>query len=184
MEDDTLVVVTATLQRWRAMTCAWRCNGSDGRSRSGWTDSHAFTSAEPGVTFPPGPQKWSFMERSRLAYRAGSDGVRPQPCASPRSGPQVTGDSVSAPGVRCVRAATTRAVDDLSDPGRLIRPVTTAGGIDVQPVVGDEVGADRPGSGHPLRRPMSAAAKGSRREPWSATNSTAAQNTLGPAHHR
>ena len=45
-------------------------HGSEGSLAVGLDDSFAFRSAEPGVTFPPGPQKWSFMERFLPAYRA------------------------------------------------------------------------------------------------------------------
>jgi myo-inositol 2-dehydrogenase / D-chiro-inositol 1-dehydrogenase len=44
--------------------------GSQGTIGVGYDDSLAVRSAEAGVDFPRGPQKWSFMERFRPAYVA------------------------------------------------------------------------------------------------------------------
>jgi myo-inositol 2-dehydrogenase/D-chiro-inositol 1-dehydrogenase len=43
--------------------------GSEGTIGVGYDDSLAVRSAEAGVDYPRGPQKWSFMERFLPAYR-------------------------------------------------------------------------------------------------------------------
>ncbi|MFV0463620.1 MAG: Gfo/Idh/MocA family oxidoreductase [Nostocoides sp.] len=70
MDDDTLVVVTATRYNGGGHDVRMEVHGSRGSLMAGLDDSLAFTSAEPGVAFPPGPRHWSFMERFQPAYVA------------------------------------------------------------------------------------------------------------------
>lgn len=137
MEDDTLVVVTATRYKGGGHDVRMEVHGSDGSLSVGLDDSYAFTSAEPGVTFPPGPQKWSFMERFEPAYRAELTAFDPMrapaatlwPPSDRRLGLSAGGCAASEP--------RQRAVDDLQTLGDLIRGDDRRR-HDVQPVVGDE----------------------------------------------
>ena len=88
MDDDTLVIVSATRYNGGGHDVRMEVHGSEGSLAVGLDDSFAFRSAEPGVTFPPGPQKWSFMERFLPAYRAEltafaqvAAGAIPSPCS-------------------------------------------------------------------------------------------------------
>ncbi len=70
LDDDTLVVATATRYNGGGHDVRLEVMGSEGTIGVGYDDSLAVRSAEEGVDFPRGPQKWSFMERFRPAYRA------------------------------------------------------------------------------------------------------------------
>lgn len=70
LDDDTLVIVSATRYNGGGHDVRMEVHGSAGALAVGLDDSLAFHSAEPGVTFPPGPQHRSFMERFEPAYRA------------------------------------------------------------------------------------------------------------------
>jgi myo-inositol 2-dehydrogenase/D-chiro-inositol 1-dehydrogenase len=70
MDDDTLVSVTATRYNGGGHDVRMEVHGEKGAMSVGLDDSYAFRSAEPGVTFPPGPQHWSFMARFLPAYVA------------------------------------------------------------------------------------------------------------------
>ena len=71
LDDGTLVTSPPPATTAAATTCGWRCIGSArAPSASGYDDSLAVRSAEAGVDYPRGPQKWSFMERFLPAYRA------------------------------------------------------------------------------------------------------------------
>lgn len=70
LDDDTLVSVTATRYNGAGHDVRMEVLGSEGTLGVGYDDSLAVRSAEEGVDYPRGPQKWSFMERFRPAYRA------------------------------------------------------------------------------------------------------------------
>jgi myo-inositol 2-dehydrogenase / D-chiro-inositol 1-dehydrogenase len=70
LDDDTLVVATATRYNGGGHDVRLEVMGSEGTIGVGYDDSLAVRSAEEGVDFPRGPQKWSFMERFLPAYRA------------------------------------------------------------------------------------------------------------------
>jgi myo-inositol 2-dehydrogenase/D-chiro-inositol 1-dehydrogenase len=70
LDDDTLVVVSATRYNGGGHDVRMELMGSEGTIGVGYDDSLAVRSAEAGVDFPRGPQKWSFMERFLPAYRA------------------------------------------------------------------------------------------------------------------
>ena len=87
MDDDTLVSITATRYNGGGHDVRMEVHGDKGAMSAGLDDSYAFRSAEPGVTFPPGPQHWSFMERFLPAYVAEltafadvARGAVPSPC--------------------------------------------------------------------------------------------------------
>jgi myo-inositol 2-dehydrogenase / D-chiro-inositol 1-dehydrogenase len=87
LDDDTLVVLSATRYNGGGHDVRLEAMGSEGSMAVGLDDSLAMRSAEPGVGFPAGPQHWSFMERFRPAYRAElgafvevARGNRPPPC--------------------------------------------------------------------------------------------------------
>ncbi|MCA0336958.1 MAG: Gfo/Idh/MocA family oxidoreductase [Actinobacteria bacterium] len=87
MDDDTLVIVSATRYNGGGHDIRMEVHGSQGAMAVGLDDSLALRSAEPGVQFPPGPQHWSFMERFEPAYRAEltafadvARGAIPSPC--------------------------------------------------------------------------------------------------------
>lgn len=87
LDDDTLATVTATRYNGGGHDVRLELMGSRGTIGVGYDDSLALRSAEEGVDYPKGPQKWSFMERFQPAYErelatfvevvAGS---RPSPC--------------------------------------------------------------------------------------------------------
>lgn len=70
LDDDTLVSVTATRYNGAGHDVRMEVLGSEGTLGVGYDDSLAVRSAEAGVDYPRGPQKWSFMERFQPAYRA------------------------------------------------------------------------------------------------------------------
>lgn len=70
LDDDTLVTVTATRYNGAGHDVRMEVLGSEGTLGVGYDDSLAVRSAEEGVDYPRGPQKRSFMERFRPAYRA------------------------------------------------------------------------------------------------------------------
>ena len=69
LDDDTLVTVSATRYNGGGHDVRMEVMGSEGTIGVGYDDSLAVRSAEEGVDFPRGPQKWSFMERFLPAYR-------------------------------------------------------------------------------------------------------------------
>jgi myo-inositol 2-dehydrogenase / D-chiro-inositol 1-dehydrogenase len=69
LDDDTLVVLSATRYSGGGHDVRMEVMGSQGTIGVGYDDSLAIRSAEAGVDYPRGPQKWSFMERFLPAYR-------------------------------------------------------------------------------------------------------------------
>lgn len=87
LDDDTLVVLTATRYGGGGHDVRMDVMGSKGTLGVGYDDSLAVRSAEPGADYPRGPQKWSFMERFQDAYVAEltafcevAAGRAPSPC--------------------------------------------------------------------------------------------------------
>lgn len=87
LDDDTLVLVSSTRYNGGGHDVRMEIHGEKGAVAVGLDDSLAFRSAEEGVDFPKGPQKWSFMERFLPAYRAEltafcdvAAGRSPSPC--------------------------------------------------------------------------------------------------------
>ena len=70
LDDDTLVTVTATRYSGGGHDVRLEAIGSEGTIGVGYDDSLAVRSAEAGVDYPRGPQKWSYMERFLPAYQA------------------------------------------------------------------------------------------------------------------
>ncbi len=70
LDDETLVTVTATRYSGGGHDVRMEVLGEHGAVGVGLDDSLALRSVEEGVTFPAGPQHWSFMERFLPAYRA------------------------------------------------------------------------------------------------------------------
>jgi myo-inositol 2-dehydrogenase / D-chiro-inositol 1-dehydrogenase len=70
LDDDTMVLVSATRYNGGGHDVRMEVMGSDGAIAVGLDHSLALDSAEEGVDFPHGPRKWSFMERFLPAYRA------------------------------------------------------------------------------------------------------------------
>jgi myo-inositol 2-dehydrogenase/D-chiro-inositol 1-dehydrogenase len=70
LDDDTLVLVSSTRYNGGGHDVRMEIHGEKGAVAVGLDDSLALRSAEDGVDFPHGPQKWSFMERFLPAYRA------------------------------------------------------------------------------------------------------------------
>jgi myo-inositol 2-dehydrogenase / D-chiro-inositol 1-dehydrogenase len=69
LDDDTLVVLSATRYNGGGHDVRMEVMGSAGTIGVGYDDSLAVRSAEEGADYPRGPQKWSFMERFLPAYR-------------------------------------------------------------------------------------------------------------------
>lgn len=69
LDDGTLVTASATRYNGGGHDVRMEVMGSDGTIGVGFDDSLAVRSAESGVDYPRGPQKWSFMERFRAAYQ-------------------------------------------------------------------------------------------------------------------
>ena len=69
LDDGTLVTVSATRYNGGGHDVRMEVMGSEGTIGVGYDDSLAVLSAEAGVDYPRGPQKWSFMERFLPAYR-------------------------------------------------------------------------------------------------------------------
>lgn len=87
LTDDTLVQVSSTRYNGGGHDVRMEVHGSEGAMAVGLDDSLALQSAEPGVSFPAGPQHQSFMQRFEPAYRAEltafldvARGVSPSPC--------------------------------------------------------------------------------------------------------
>ncbi len=87
LDDGTLVLLSTTRHNGAGHDVRMEVMGERGTIAVGLDDSLAARSAEPGVDFPRGPQKWSFMERFRPAYRAElaaflevAAGTAPSPC--------------------------------------------------------------------------------------------------------
>ncbi len=70
LDDDTMVLVSATRYNGGGHDVRMEVMGSGGAIAVGLDHSLALDSAEDGVDFPRGPRKWSFMERFLPAYRA------------------------------------------------------------------------------------------------------------------
>ncbi|WP_226346835.1 Gfo/Idh/MocA family protein [Agilicoccus flavus] len=70
LDDGTMVLVGSTRYNGGGHDVRMEVCGSDGTIGVGYDDSLALRSAEDGVSWPAGPQKWSFMERFLPAYRA------------------------------------------------------------------------------------------------------------------
>lgn len=69
LDDDTLVTVSATRYNGAGHDVRMEVMGSEGTLGVGYDDSLAVRSAEEGVDYPRGPQKWSYMERFLPAYQ-------------------------------------------------------------------------------------------------------------------
>jgi myo-inositol 2-dehydrogenase/D-chiro-inositol 1-dehydrogenase len=87
LDDDTLVVLSATRYNGGGHDVRLEAMGSKGSMGVGLDDSLAMRSAEEGVVFPEGPPHRSFIERFRPAYRAEltafaevASGTRASPC--------------------------------------------------------------------------------------------------------
>ncbi|HEV7195708.1 MAG TPA: Gfo/Idh/MocA family oxidoreductase [Pedococcus sp.] len=70
LTDGTLVLVSATRYNGAGHDVRLELHGERGTIGVGLDDSLAMRSAEEGVDFPKGPQRWSFMERFITAYRS------------------------------------------------------------------------------------------------------------------
>lgn len=70
LDDDTLVVVSATRYNGAGHDVRMEVAGSQGAISVGLDHSLALDSAEADVDFPRGPRHWSFMERFLPAYQA------------------------------------------------------------------------------------------------------------------
>ena len=70
LDDDTLVLASATRYNGGGHDVRMELLGSEGALGVGYDDSLALRSAEEGVDYPRGPQRWSFMERFLPAYQA------------------------------------------------------------------------------------------------------------------
>lgn len=87
LDDGTIVLVSSTRYNGGGHDVRMEIHGEKGTIAVGLDHSLAMRSAEEGVDFPRGPQKWSFMERFLPAYQAEltafADVVRgelPSPC--------------------------------------------------------------------------------------------------------
>ncbi|HEX2771324.1 MAG TPA: Gfo/Idh/MocA family oxidoreductase, partial [Micromonosporaceae bacterium] len=87
LDDGTIVLVSSTRYNGGGHDVRMEVFGDKGTIAVGLDDSLAMHSAEAGVDFPRGPQKWSFMERFLPAYQAEltafadvARGARPSPC--------------------------------------------------------------------------------------------------------
>lgn len=69
LDDDTLVTVSATRYNGAGHDVRMEVMGSKGTLGVGYDDTLAVRSAEVGVDYPRGPQKWSYMERFLPAYQ-------------------------------------------------------------------------------------------------------------------
>ena len=70
LDDGTLALVSSTRYNGGGHDVRLEVMGELGSVGVGLDDSLALRSAEPGATFPRGPQHHSFMERFLPAYRA------------------------------------------------------------------------------------------------------------------
>jgi myo-inositol 2-dehydrogenase/D-chiro-inositol 1-dehydrogenase len=87
LTDGTIVLVSATRYNGAGHDVRLELHGERATIGVGLDDSLAMRSAEEGVDFPKGPQKWSFMERFIAAYRSEleafthvASGEAPSPC--------------------------------------------------------------------------------------------------------
>jgi myo-inositol 2-dehydrogenase/D-chiro-inositol 1-dehydrogenase len=87
LDDGTIVLVSSTRYTGGGHDVRMEVHGDKGTIAVGLDHSLAMRSAEAGVDFPRGPQKWSFMERFLPAYQAElaafaqvARGERPSPC--------------------------------------------------------------------------------------------------------
>lgn len=69
LDDGTLAVLSATRYNGGGHDVRMELMGSEGTIGVGYDESLAVRSAEDGVDYPAGPQKWSYMERFLPAYR-------------------------------------------------------------------------------------------------------------------
>jgi myo-inositol 2-dehydrogenase/D-chiro-inositol 1-dehydrogenase len=70
LDDGTIVLVSSTRYNGGGHDVRMEVHGEKGTIAVGLDHSLAMRSAEEGVDFPKGPQKWSFMERFLPAYQA------------------------------------------------------------------------------------------------------------------
>lgn len=70
LDDDTIVIVTATRYNGGGHDVRLELMGSAATLGVGYDESLAVRSAEVGATYPAGPQKTTFMERFLPAYQA------------------------------------------------------------------------------------------------------------------
>lgn len=70
LDDDSLALVNSTRYNGAGHDVRMEVFGEKGAIAVGLDDSLALTSAEEGVTFPPGPRVHTFQERFMSAYRA------------------------------------------------------------------------------------------------------------------
>lgn len=68
LDDDSTALVSATRYNGAGHDVRFEVLGSEGSIAVGLDDATPLRSAEPGVTFPPGPAHASFMARFRPAY--------------------------------------------------------------------------------------------------------------------
>lgn len=87
LDDGTIVLVSSSRYNGGGHDVRMEIFGERGTIAVGLDHSLAMRSAEEGVDFPRGPQKWSFMERFLPAYQAELAafaevvrGERPSPC--------------------------------------------------------------------------------------------------------
>ncbi|MDP4502401.1 Gfo/Idh/MocA family protein [Nonomuraea turcica] len=87
LDDGTIVLISSTRYNGGGHDVRMEVHGEKGTIAVGLDHSLAMRSAEEGVDFPRGPQKWSFMERFLPAYQAEltafadvARGERPSPC--------------------------------------------------------------------------------------------------------
>jgi myo-inositol 2-dehydrogenase / D-chiro-inositol 1-dehydrogenase len=70
LDDGTIALVSCTRYNAAGYDVRLEVLGSDGSVCAGLDDAMPLRSADPGVTFPPGPAHRQFMERFRDAYVA------------------------------------------------------------------------------------------------------------------
>ena len=70
LDDGTIVLISSTRYNGAGHDVRMEVHGEKGTIAVGLDHSLAMRSAEEGVDFPRGPQKWSFMERFLPAYQA------------------------------------------------------------------------------------------------------------------
>jgi myo-inositol 2-dehydrogenase/D-chiro-inositol 1-dehydrogenase len=70
LDDGTIALISSTRYNGGGHDVRMEVHGEKGTIAVGLDHSLAMRSAEEGVDFPRGPQKWSFMERFLPAYQA------------------------------------------------------------------------------------------------------------------
>jgi myo-inositol 2-dehydrogenase / D-chiro-inositol 1-dehydrogenase len=70
LDDGTIALISSTRYNGAGHDVRMEVHGEKGTIAVGLDHSLAMRSAEEGVDFPRGPQKWSFMERFLPAYQA------------------------------------------------------------------------------------------------------------------